>query len=82
MSASHRSQLQRQAHLKKVAQSIGIDRLALCGDEADGGLFEEYNFDGLMNEPWYERITGTEMRMFQKKKPMSKPQLNRKSSAH
>ena len=54
----------------------------MCGDEADGGLFEEYNFDGLMNEPWYERISGTEMRMFQKKKPMSKPQLNRKSSAH
>lgn len=66
MSASHKSQLKRQAHLTRVAESIGIDSLALCGDEADGGLFEEYNFDGLMNEPWYERITGTEMRIFQK----------------
>jgi len=53
--------------LTRVAERIGLDRLAVCGDEADAGLFEEYNFDGLMNEPWYDRITGTEMRCLFKK---------------
>ena len=48
---------------------IGVDGLAMCGDEADMSFFDEYNFEGLMNEPWYERIDGNEMRsLFKTKK--------------
>ena len=48
---------------------IGVDGLAMCGGEADLSFFDEYNFEGLMNEPWYERIDGNEMRsLFKTKK--------------
>ena len=46
---------------------MGIDGLAMCQDEADCSMFEELNLDGLMNEPWYERLTGTEFSLFKKK---------------
>ena len=47
---------------------MGVDGLALCGDQADLSFFDEYNFDGLMNEPWYERMKGNEMRSLFKQK--------------
>ena len=48
---------------------IGVDGLAVCGEQADFSFFDEYNFEGLMNEPWYERINGNEMRsLFKTKK--------------
>jgi len=79
MSAAQKSQRMRIAHLTKVAERIGIDGLAVCGDEADCSFFDEYNFEGLMNEPWYERIKGNEMRMlFGTKSPQQHP---RKSSS-
>ena len=52
----------RVAHLQRLADKMGVDGLALCGDQADLSFFDEYNFDGLMNEPWYERMKGNEMR--------------------
>ena len=61
------SQLKRQEHLNLIAERMGIDGLALCGNEADLGLFDEMKLDGLMNEPWYERLTGTEFSLFKKK---------------
>ena len=61
------SHLKRQEHLKMLAEKMGIDGLAMCQDEADCSMFEELNLDGLMNEPWYERLTGTEFSLFKKK---------------
>ena len=50
------------AHMNNVAQRIGIDSIAMCGAEADCTFFDEYNFEGLLNEPWYDRMKGNEMR--------------------
>lgn len=61
------SQRMRLAHLRKFADKMGIDGLAVCGNEADLTFYEEYNFDGLMNEPWYDRLTGKEMHSLFKK---------------
>lgn len=44
-----------------MVKKIGIDGLAICGNETDCSFFDEYNFSGLLNEPWYERINGNEM---------------------
>lgn len=63
MSSSQKSQRMRIAHLSRVAERIGIDSIAVCGEEADSSFFDEYNFEGLMDEPWYDRINGNEMRM-------------------
>jgi len=52
----------RLAHLKKFAERIGIDKMLFCSNEEDAGVLDEFNFDGLMNEPWYDRIKGNEMR--------------------
>ena len=61
LTASQKSHRMRLAHLQKVADRIGVDGLAVCGDQNDLSFFDEYNFEGLMNEPWYERIKGNEM---------------------
>ena len=67
----------RQAHLTRLTQSMGIDGLALCGDEADISFFDEYNFEGLMNMPWYDQLKGNEMRsLFKTKKPDWRPHKN------
>lgn len=52
----------RLTHLNKVADMIGVDGLVLGGAQADTSFFDEFNFEGLLNEPWYERINGNEMR--------------------
>ena len=67
----------RLAHINRVAKMIGVDGLAVCGESADISFFEEYNFEGLMNEPWYERINGNEMRSLFK----TKKQIFRKESS-
>ena len=66
----------RLAHINRVAKMIGVDGLAVCGESADISFFEEYNFEGLMNEPWYDRINGNEMRSLFK----TKKQIFRKES--
>ena len=57
-----KSQRMRLAHLNRFAEKIGIDGLAVCGAETDLSFFDEYNFEGLMNVPWYEQMSGNEMR--------------------
>ncbi len=52
----------RQAHLNQMAERIGLDKIAFCGDNADCTFFDEYNFEGLMDVPWYDRVKGNEMR--------------------
>ncbi len=47
--------------MSQLAEKMGIDGLAVCGNEADLTFYDEYNFDGLMNEPWYDLLTGREM---------------------
>ena len=48
---------------------IGVDGMAVCKNSADYNFFDEYNFEGLMDEPWYERMKGNEMRsLFKTKK--------------
>ena len=79
MSACQKSQRMRLSHLNKVAQMIGIDGLAVCGNQADISFFEEYNFEGLINEPWYDLMNGKEMRSLFKKSH-KKPQRTRKMS--
>ena len=67
----------RLAHLHLLAEKMGIDGLAICGNEVDCTFFNEYNFEGLMNEPWYERINenGNEMRsLFRTAEPSQGPQ--------
>ena len=49
-------------HLNQMAERIGIDKMAFCGDKADCTFFDEYNFEGLMDVPWYDRVKGDEMR--------------------
>ena len=74
ISAALSSQRMRLAHLRQFADKMGIDGLAVCGNEADLTFYEEYNFDGLMNEPWYDRLTGKEMHsLFTKDKPGRSP---------
>ena len=45
-----------------ISDRIGVDGLAVCADQNDLSLFDEYNFEGLMNEPWYEQMKGNELR--------------------
>ena len=45
-----------------LSKKMGIDGIAMCGDQADCSFFEAFNFEGLMNEPWYEQLSGNEMR--------------------
>jgi hypothetical protein len=54
---------------------MGLDGLAMCDDnEADGTFFDEYNFKGLLNEPWYDQMDGKEIRsLFQPKIKHIKP---------
>ena len=33
-----------------ISDRIGVDGLAVCADQNDLSLFDEYNFEGLMNE--------------------------------
>ena len=66
MSTSRKSQQNRLAHLNHLSQRIGVDGIAICGNEADLSFYDEFNFDGLMNEPWYDRLDGKEMRIFKK----------------
>ena len=71
----------RLSHLNKVAKKIGIDGLAVCGNEADLSFFDEYHFEGLMDEPWYELMNGKEMRsLFKKTKKRYASSCRRKLS--
>ena len=81
MSACQKSQRMRLSHLNKVAQMIGIDGLAVCGNQADISFFEEYNFEGLINEPWYDLMNGKEMRSLFKKSH-KKPQQHTRKMSH
>ena len=81
ISAALSSQRMRLAHLRQFADKMGIDGLAVCGNEADLTFYEEYNFDGLMNEPWYDRLTGKEMHsLFKKDKPGRSPPFKSSST--
>ena len=82
MSACQKSQRMRLSHLNKVAQMIGIDGLAVCGNQADISFFEEYNFEGLINEPWYDLMNGKEMRSLFKKSSRSKNQHHARKMSH
>ncbi len=53
---------------------MGLDGLAMCGSEADLTFFDEYNFEGLLDEPWYERMDGKEITsLFRPKVKHEKP---------
>ena len=53
----------RNRKLAELARRVGLDGLALAGDEEDLNFYDELQFENLVkDEQWYDRIRDTELR--------------------